>query len=474
MEEILSPALTDGVNPRLMDQLTTGAMLLRAEGASARIDRLQRLREAILNHREALYQAFMDDLGKDQDSVDLQALLPIGMELEHTVANVRNWIRSRRVASPLPYRGSRSEIHVDPKGVVLIMGAWNYPLLLTLGPLISAVAAGCAVCIKPSEQAPAVAAVVEDIVDACFNDEEVQVVQGDARIAQSLTALPFDHIFFTGSTRVGALVMQKAAESLTPVTLELGGKSPTIVDQTADLKRAAERIVWGKFTNSGQTCVATDYIYVHHTRQDALVKELRTQIARLYPTEESTGRIVNAGHHMRLAAMTADAVAHGAKIVEGGGTSVDDLCIEPTILTNVDPNSLVMQEEIFGPILPVLPYTDLSDAIDGINERPVPLAMYVFTAREGVVRRLLKETRSGGLVVNDTVIQYGNPHLPFGGVGASGIGRAHGYWGFLEFSNVRSVLRQRRGWSWTSLLYPPYTGWKKPAITWLLKKFGMR
>ena len=476
METLLDETGVQGIQPDLLDQMRRGGELLRAESAGKRLRRVRRLREAVKTHKELLYEAFTEDLGKSRESVDLSELLPVALEIDHALQHARSWIRGRRVAGPIPFRGTRCEISMEPKGAALIISAWNYPFVLTVGPLVSAICAGCPVVIKPSEYAPNVAAVVRSIVESCFEPDEVRVIEGGEDVSKELVSLPFGHIYFTGSTGVGKAVMKAAAENLTSVTLELGGKSPTIVDETADIERAAERIAFGKFSNAGQTCLAPDHLFVHESKQDALLKALDAHLTRMYGDGEPSdgyGRIVTDRHHVRLAAMCADAVARGGRIVRGGSADVTRRYIEPTIIADAPPDSVVMTEEIFGPVLPIIPFTDLGQVLEEIASRPDPLAVYVFSNKESAIRRVTDETRSGSVVVNDTLIQFVNPFLPFGGTGESGMGRGHGYWGFLEFSNVRTVVRQRRRFALVPLFYPPYNGLKKRGIRMLLSRYKL-
>jgi aldehyde dehydrogenase (NAD+) len=482
---ILSTALTMPVAPvspksvlddRLMERMLGGAERLRAEGASHRIGRLKRLRKAISDHRTDLQEAFAADLGKSVEAVDMADLLPVAMEISHAMRHLRSWMRPRRVGRPLAFLGTRNEVQVQPKGVGLVISAWNYPFSLTIGPLVSAVAAGCAVVIKPSEFAPNVARVVLSIVDSCFAADEACVVEGGEEVSRALTALPFDHVFFTGSTRVGRFVMKAAADNLASVTLELGGKSPTVVDASANASEAAERIAFGKFSNAGQTCTAPDYVFVHESIQQKFLTELQRHLAAFFPGGQSSreyGRLIHEGHHARLSALCADAVDRGASVL-GGETDPSDLFFGPTVLTDVDLNSDLMQEEIFGPILPVISFSSLDQVIDGINSRPPPLALYVFSRTRSDIDRLLAETRSGGVVVNDTIIQFANPELPFGGLGESGMGRGHGHAGFLEFSNQRSVMRQRRRLATTRLFFPPFNSLKRRSLDLVLRMYGIR
>jgi aldehyde dehydrogenase (NAD+) len=457
-----------------MDQMRRGGQLLRAESAGKRLRRIRRLREAIKIHKDLLYEAFAEDLGKSRESVDLSEVLPVALEIDHALKHARSWVRGRRVAGPLPFQGTRCEITVEPKGVALIISAWNYPFVLTIGPLVSAICAGCSVVIKPSEFAPNVATVIRTIVESCFAPDEVRVIEGDEDVSRGLVSLPFGHIYFTGSTRVGKAVMKAASDNLTSVTLELGGKSPTIVDETADVQRAAERIAFGKFSNAGQTCMAPDHLYVHQSQYDALLKALDGHLTRMYGDGEpgsDYGQIVTDRHHARLAAMSADAVAGGGRIIRGGSADATRRYIEPTIIADGPPDSALMTEEIFGPLLPVMPFTDIGDVLEEIAARPTPLAVYMFSNQESAIQRVIDQTRSGSVVVNDTIIQFANPFLPFGGAGDSGMGRGHGYWGFLEFSTIRTVLRQRRRFALVPLFYPPYTGLKKRGIRMLMRRY---
>ncbi|MFT5514559.1 MAG: aldehyde dehydrogenase (NAD+) [Rhodothermales bacterium] len=471
------PLLPQSVlDERLMAQMLGGAGRLRAEGAGQRIARLKRLRRAVSDHRRELQQAFAADLGKSEEAVDMADILPIALEISHAVRHLRSWMRPRRVGRPLAFLGTRNEVHVQPKGVGLVISAWNYPFSLTIGPLVSAVAAGCAVVVKPSEFAPNVARVVRSIVESCFAADEVRMVEGGEDVSRALTALPFAHVFFTGSTRVGRFVMKAAAQNLASVTLELGGKSPTVVDASADVSEAAKRIAFGKFSNAGQTCTAPDYVFVHESIQREFLAELQRHLKAFFPDGQKSreyGRLIHEGHHARLSSLCADALDRGANIL-GGETDRSDLFLGPTILTDVDPESALMQEEIFGPVLPIIPFSDLDEVIGRINARPPPLALYVFSRTGSDIDRLLAGTRTGGVVVNDTIIQFANPELPFGGLGESGMGRGHGHAGFMEFSNRRAVMHQRRGLATTRLFFPPFNGLKRRSLDLVLRMYGIR
>jgi aldehyde dehydrogenase (NAD+) len=350
--------------------------------------------------------------------------------------------------------GSASSIVYQPKGVVLIISPWNFPFNLTLVPLVSAIAAGNCAMVKPSELAPHSAACMKRIVGEVFDEAEVAFVEGDGAVAEALLRKKFDHIFFTGSPAVGRRVMKAAAEQLTPVTLELGGKSPVIVDRTADLDEAAKKIAWGKFYNSGQICIAPDYLLVDESIASAFVEKLRACIEG--HGDESRGLIINDRHAARVKNLFDAAVRQGARVVAGG--DFRGRAVPPTVLTNVEPDAAVMQEEVFGPLLPLLTYRSLDEAIQFINGREHPLVMYIFSRDRRVSSAVIARTRAGGTVVNDTLIHNYQPELPFGGVGQSGMGKGHGRFGFDAFSNARAVVESRLKFAPLQWLYPPYRG----------------
>jgi aldehyde dehydrogenase (NAD+) len=437
---------------------------LRATTARERVAKLRRLQRALLERQEAFRAALMADFRKHPTEVDMTEILPVTSEIKHVCAHLGEWMAPRRVGTPVSLIGTRSEIRCEPRGACLIISPWNFPVNLTLIPLVSAVAAGNAVVLKPSEYAPRTAAELEALVAEVFDPAEAFVVQGDHTAAQALLALPFDHVFFTGSPRVGRLVMQAAAEHLTSVTLELGGKSPAIVDRHADVAQAAMKVAWGKTLNAGQTCIAPDYALVHEDLVDDFVAGLDAQWTVQYGAtdaarqqSESLARIINDQHTARLADLLDDALDKGAEAVVGGTVDRGDRFVAPTVLRGVTPEMGVLQEELFGPVLPVLPYRELDEAIAWINGRPKPLALYAFSRRNSVVDRILSETSSGGATVNDCILHFLNPNMPFGGVNNSGMGQSHGQYGFETFSHQRSVLRQGTRYAVNKLLYPPYT-----------------
>jgi aldehyde dehydrogenase (NAD+) len=436
---------------------------VRATTARERIEKIRTLKDAIMARRGEIHTALWNDYRKPAPEVDLTEIYAVVGEAKHAMRHLRAWMRPQRVSAPIALLGSRSRIMREPKGVVLIISPWNFPINLTLGPLISAIAAGNCVMIKPSEMTPHASAWMKGLLADLFDESEVAVIEGDASVASALLEKKFDHIFFTGSPQVGKTVMKAAAEHLTSVTLELGGKSPVIVDRTANLDEAAKKIAWGKFLNSGQICIAPDYLLVDEAIRTPFLEKLRTAITA------ETGWIVNDRHTGRLERLFDSAVAHGAKVVAGG--KFEGRAVAPTLLADVDPSDAVMSEEIFGPILPVLAYRDLGEALRIINEKEKPLVLYLFSRSRRVIREVLAKTTAGGTAVNDTLVHFYQLNLPFGGIGNSGIGKAHGFFGFEAFSNLRGVFEQPTRFSTIQLLYPPYTAFKRKLIDLTLKYF---
>ncbi|HET7437182.1 MAG TPA: aldehyde dehydrogenase family protein, partial [Thermoanaerobaculia bacterium] len=425
-----------------------------ATTAAQRIAKLRRLERAVMAHRDDIRAAMWADYRKPAAEVDLSEIYPVVSEAKHAIRRLRRWMKPRGARTRLALAGSRSRVMYEPKGVALIISPWNFPFNLTLGPLVSSIAAGNCTIIKPSEMTPHSSECMKRILAEVFEESEVAVVEGDASVAEALLKKPFDHIFFTGSPAVGKVVMRAAAENLTSVTLELGGKSPAIVDKTAVLDEAAKKIAWGKFFNCGQVCIAPDYVLVDESVREPFLAKLRAHIDAF--GDASRGVIVNERHAARVKRLFDSAVAQGAKVLTGG--VFRDREIAPTVLTDVPPDAAVMQEEIFGPILPVLTYRTLDDAFAIIASREKPLVLYVFSRARNVVRRILGNTRAGGTAVNHTLIHFFQLSLPFGGVGHSGIGRSHGFAGFQAFSNERGILDQTLRFSAIELLMPPYKG----------------
>lgn len=454
---------------RLFDLQRRKQPLIAATTCAERAAKLRRLAQAVFARRGEIHQALYDDYGRPAAEVDLSDVYPILAEARHAARQVKRWMRPRRVAAPLALLGSRSKIAFEPKGVVLIISPWNFPFNLTFGPLVSALAAGNCAILKPSELTPHSSACMKRLLSDLFPEEEVAVVEGDAAVAAALLAKPFNHIFFTGSSAVGRKVMKAAADHLASVTLELGGKSPVFVDATADLDEAAMKIAWGKYLNSGQICIAPDYLLVDEKIRGEFVARLKGRIEAIYPRQNPRGRIVNQRHHQRLVSSLDDAKKRGAIVVTGGQIDQASCDIAPTLLENTAVDSVVLQEEIFGPILPIVAYRDLDEAIRFVNEREKPLVIYIFSRNRGVIRRILRQTRAGGTAINDTLVQFFHTGLPFGGIGASGVGRAHGFFGFEAFSNARGIFEQPFRRTPLQLMYPPYSKLKQKLIDFMLR-----
>lgn len=420
-----------------------------------RLTQLQALRQIVISHQDAILAALKADLNKPEleaYTADLGVLQEIGYAIKH----LRRWAKPRSVpVTPIQLPG-RAKIYPEPLGVVLVISPWNYPFQLTIGPLLAAIAAGNCVLVKPSELAPHTSHVIAELISQTFDPAFVSVVEGDVAVSQALLEEKFDHIFFTGGTAVGRVVMTAAAKHLTPVTLELGGKSPCIVDRDIQVEYTARRIVWGKFLNAGQTCIAPDYLLVDRQIKPALLAAMQKTLQEFYGDDPIASpdyaRIINDRHYARL-----EALLQSGEQVAGGKTDAGQRYIAPTILDQVSWDDPVMQDEIFGPILPVLTYEDVKEAIDQINRRPKPLALYLFSRNQKLQQQVLHSTSSGGVCLNDTVMQVGVPALPFGGVGESGMGSYHGKAGFDTFSHFKSVL-QKPFWPDLPLRYPPYTG----------------
>jgi aldehyde dehydrogenase (NAD+) len=417
-----------------------------------RLEQLNRLKATILKRQTNIVQAVRADLGRPEYEGYFE--VTVLTELNYILKHLKSWAKPRRVGLPVTQWPGSAWVQPEPLGVVLIIGPWNYPFQLLISPLMGAIAAGNCAILKPSELAPATSHVVAELVHETFDSQYVAVLEGGVETAQTLLAQKFDHIFFTGGTRVGQLVMEAAAKQLTPVTLELGGKSPCIVDRDIKLEVAAKRIIWGKFVNVGQTCVAPDYLLVHKEIKPALLAALQQAIQEFFGEDPAQSpdlaRIVNDRQFERLIRLLED-----QEIVVGGQNERATRYIAPTILNNVRWDAPVMQEEILGPILPVLTYRDISEAIAAINARPNPLALYLFTRNQALQDRVLSSTSSGGVCLNDVLLHNVVWGLPFGGVGNSGIGAYHGKTSFETFSHQKGVLK-RPFWLDLDWRYAPY------------------
>ena len=472
-----SGAMTEVNIPAVFKRQQEHQFVVARSTARQRIAKLRRLHAAVLRHREAMKAAMAADFRKPPAEVDISETICVNSEIRHVIRHLDSWMRRRQVSVRIPLLGSSARIVQEPKGLCLLMGPWNFPFNLNLIPLATAVAAGNCVMLKPSEHAPHSAAVLKTIVSECFPEEEVTVIEGEVEVAQQLLELPFNHIFFTGSTAVGKIVMAAAARHLASVTLELGGKSPVIIDETADLDRAASRVVWLKCMNGGQTCIAPDYLLVQESVHDALVEKIAFWTKKYYgETPEARrqspdlSRAVHDRQFQALKALLDDALGRGAKLAFGGFSDPNERFIDLTVLTNVPEEAAIWEQEIFGPLLPVRRYRTLEEATRYINTGGKPLAFYIFSRRERNIREIIRETRGGGVCINECGLQFFNPELPFGGHNASGIGKYHGKSGFEEFSNPRSVARQHSPLPTTILFLPPYgSRLMNLALNWMSK-----
>ena len=444
--------------PTIVDGLRRTFESGRTRPLAWRRKQLLRMRALLREHEEAIGAALHKDLGRSRFESWVSEIQLLDGEIAHALKNLGAWSRPKKVPTPLPMQPATSEIRRDPLGVVLVISPWNYPVQLALGPMIPALAAGNCVLLKPSEIAPATSALLADLLPRYLDAAAVRVVQGAVPETTALLEQRFDHILYTGGEQVGRIVMTAAARHLTPVTLELGGKSPVIVDRKARLKVAARRIAWGKTMNAGQTCVAPDYVLVHESVRDGLLQELSTALLRFFGDDPSRSpdlaRIVSERHFDRLVGLL-----DGQTVRHGGGHDRETRYVEPTVLVDVEPGSPAMQEEIFGPILPVITWRTLEEAIRFVNARPKPLALYLFSDDPKVQERVLTDTTSGGVGVNQTIMHLTVPDLPFGGVGASGMGAYHGKAGFDTFSHRKSVLHRGTRFD-PDVVYPPMSPFK--------------
>ena len=440
-----------------------------------RLSRLKALKKALEhNYRQAIREALYADFKKPFLETDLTEIYPVLAEIRHAEQNLRDWMRPKRVNSPMTMLGSRSYIQYESKGVCLILSPWNFPLNLTFGPLVSAIAAGNCCILKPSEATPATSQLMQEIVEDLFEPSEIALVQGEVATAQALLDLPFHHIFFTGSPAVGKIVMKAASQHLSSVTLELGGKSPAFVDGTASVETTAKRLAWGKCLNAGQICVAPDYVLVTEDAKQALVNALIGQFESFFQgspeNSDSYSRIINEKHLERLSESLQDATSRGAKILYGGNFDARTRFFGPTLVEGLPEDARLLEEEIFGPILPIVTVSGVEEAVSFINRRERPLALYIYSKDKSTIRQINEKTRAGSGCINHNVVHYSNHHLPFGGVNNSGIGKSHGVYGFLEFSNQRSTVRQYTP-STVELLMPPYTGLKQKMVDATLRWF---
>jgi aldehyde dehydrogenase (NAD+) len=478
MNTISAPSAQNSVRnevKRIFDLQKNNQQKIADSTARDRKKKLSRLFDAVLKYRAEIQEALFKDFRKHPSEVDIAEIYKVTSDVKHTRAHLAKWMRPRKVSTPISQVGSSSYIHYEPKGVVLIISPWNFPVNLTFGPMISAIAAGNCIMLKPSEHTPHASAVMKKIINELFDESEIALLEGDMEVSTELLKLPFNHIFFTGAPEIGKVVMKAAAEHLSSVTLELGGKSPTIVDETASLKVAAQRIALAKWINNGQVCIAPDYVFVHHAIADEFLNNLKMTLKSSYgedaSTSESYNRIVNNKHFKRVEGYFQDALSKGAVVEYGGKTDSTQDYFSPTIMSNISEDSDLWEKEIFGPILPFIVYTDLQEVIDKINSKEKPLALYIYSTSNKNVDRIINNTRAGATCVNHSAIHFFNNNLPFGGINNSGIGKGNGFFGFEEFSNPRAVLKQWSPLSGLDMMSPPYTKRKQKLIDITIKWF---
>lgn len=453
---------------------------LRLSSIGSRLTILRKLNSVVRRRQDEILLSLQKDFSKAPAETLLTEVLPLLSELEFCLSNLKSWMKPKKVATPLLLFGARSEIHMEPRGSCLIIAPWNYPFYLAMAPLVAAIAAGNTVILKPSELTPETSKLIASICAEVFPQNHVAVFEGGQAISENLLMLKFDHIFFTGSTAVGKIVMRAAAENLATVTLELGGKSPTVVDPTCDLEWAAKKIAWGKSVNAGQTCVAPDYVFVHQSIFEKFKTLYLQSLEKFYPPDsfnQDFASIINLSHRERLTSMRTQAESLGAGLAFLGSRSslnshqsrlvpgVIDLSNEKIQAEKL----ALMKDEIFGPLLPLLSYENIEDVIQSINSQEKPLALYIFSKNKETQRRLIQATSSGGVLVNDVLVHLMNPNLPFGGVNQSGHGSYHGYFGFRAFSHEKSILKQGFLGRVLGILYPPYTPFKRKLAEFLIR-----
>ena len=435
---------------------------------SQRIKKIKNIRKWIKENEELIIETILKDYKKPITEIYTTEFKPVISHIDYTLRNIKKWNSSKIVQTPLHLLGTKSKIYYEPKGICLIISPWNYPLNLTINPLISSIAAGNYNIIKPSEFTPNLSELIKKMISELFNDQENIVVLGDHNVGEELINFPFNHIFFTGSPKIGKKVMEAAGKNLCSVTLELGGKNHTILDESANLVDAVEKIIWSKYVNAGQTCIACNHVFVHKSIAGKFYKEITKKIKQLSKERQYT-QIVNSSHVNRINTILSNCLTHsGEKLFSFDNFSNQIIPITP--VKNVSIKNPILNEEIFGPILPIIEYEKITEIIKFINIKEKPLAIYLFSTNKKMMKLILNETSSGGVVINDCMIQYMNPNLPFGGVNNSGIGKSGGKRTFLNFTNEKSVLIQRPGFSIAKMFYPPYTNFKRKIakkIPWL-------
>ena len=462
------------VNMEIFELQKKHALLYKNSSVSERVEVLNRFEKGLQKHEAALTQALKTDLNKHAFESSMMEFSLIFAELKSVRKELREWMSisypGMNFANPL----ASNKIHVESKGVCLILSPWNYPVQLTLTPLISCLAAGNTAIVKPSEFTPTVSEAIKDFIEDTFLPKEVSVVLGDGAVAAQLTQLPFNHIFFTGSPAVGKLVMAAAAKNLTSVTLELGGKSPVVIGKDYDIEDAAKKILWGKYTNAGQTCIATDYVLLPKGKSKEFVEHLKKFYHSNYTIDGKLNSdevvcVVSEKHYSRLVSMVEDVRNTGGEILFEGEHKPTERLFGLTVVGNVSKETKVYQEEIFGPILPLFEYETMEEAVDFIRSKDKPLALYVFSHSRSERKFITRNTWSGGVTINDVFLHISDVRMPFGGSNFSGMGYSHGYHGFLEFCHLKSEVHVSRIFNSTSLVYPPYKG--KEWLARILRKF---
>ncbi|MGB5989768.1 MAG: aldehyde dehydrogenase family protein [Marinifilaceae bacterium] len=421
---------------------------------SFRIEQLKHLKTVLKNNEDRLFKAIYEDLGKSEFECILTELAPIESEINYSIKKIKKWTKKRKFRTDIPNLPAKSYVMPEPLGCTLVISAWNYPYHLSLLPVIAAITAGNTAILKPSEISPRTSALMAELINSEFPKEFLYVVEGGVKETTELINLKFDKIFYTGNGKVGKIIAIAAANNLCPITLELGGKSPVFIDASCDIKMSAQRLVWAKFLNAGQTCIAPDYVIIDKMIEKEFLEELKNNIEKYYKSDsdisENYTRIINERHFDRI-----DNIIDRNKIFVGGKTNKDNLFISPTILHNIDWKDKIMQDEIFGPILPVITYENINDAIKEVKKKDKALSLYIFSKNKIIIDKILNEVSFGGGCINDAIMQLSNNKLPFGGVGESGIGRYHGIHGFNEFSNLKSIVHKSFLFE-TSLKYFPY------------------
>lgn len=462
---VATDTTTDGADiPALYQRLKTNARNLRQTTAAQRADKIRRLLAVVLEHREEIRAAVREELRLSDTDIDAQ-LLMIKAEAEFIIQRLPGWMAPEPIKGSLMTLGKKQYIQYEPKGVVLHLATWNAPYAISLVPAMGALAAGNAVCLKPSELAPASSALLKRMIESVYAPDEFAVVEGGADVATELLAQPFNHIFYVGGHQVGQIIMKAAAEHFASVTLEMGGKNPAIIDASADIDGAARKIAWGRVSNCGQICIAPDYVLVDESVRNEFADKLQAAMQDMYNADGKGfqqspyyPRIINDRHFKRVKALIDDARDKGANIRFGGETDADDRYIAPTIIDDLSEDMRIMEEEVFGPVITLHGFSDREQAIETIERRPKPLSLYVFSRNQENIAFYLQNTTSGNSVVNNNVVQSGtNPHLPFGGVNASGIGRIGGWNTFAEASNPRSVMEEGPPITDPDLTFPPYS-----------------